>query len=107
MLLANPSAQVREETLDLIVQRAPGRPRWHAPLVERPTLPARLAAKIAAFVADALLLAPMSLAGSGLGATLFARYASVAYRKAAMATIGLLGLVMIVAGSGVNFANLP
>jgi uncharacterized protein (DUF2336 family) len=55
VLLANPSAQVREETLDLIVQRAPGRPRWHAPLVERPTLPARLAARIAAFVADALL----------------------------------------------------
>jgi uncharacterized protein (DUF2336 family) len=55
VLLANPSAQVREETLDLIVQRAPGRPRWHAPLVERPALPERLVARIAAFVADTLL----------------------------------------------------
>ena len=55
VLLANPSAQVREETLDLIVQRAPGKTRWHAPLIDRPALPARLAARIASFVAESLL----------------------------------------------------
>ncbi len=55
VLLANPSAQIREETLDLIVDRASSRPRWHAPLAERANLPARLAARIAGFIADALL----------------------------------------------------
>ncbi len=54
-LLANPSAQVREETLDAIVTRAPGRPSWHAPLVDRPALPSRLASRLAAFVAQTLL----------------------------------------------------
>lgn len=55
VLLANPSAQVREETLDLIVERAPGRSSWHGPLVGRPVLPSRLAARLASFLADALL----------------------------------------------------
>ncbi|MBL8699779.1 MAG: DUF2336 domain-containing protein [Alphaproteobacteria bacterium] len=55
LLLANPSAQVREETLDLIVERAPSRASWHAPLVSRPVLPSRLAARLATFLADALL----------------------------------------------------
>ena len=54
-LLANPSAQVREETLDAIVTRAPGRPSWHAPLVDRPALPGRLVSRLAAFVAQTLL----------------------------------------------------
>lgn len=54
-LLANPSAQIREETLDLIVERAPAQPSWHAPLVERPALPARAIRKISSFIADALL----------------------------------------------------
>lgn len=54
-LLANPSAQIREETLDLIIERAPQRAAWHEPLVRRPALPARAASRIAAFVADALL----------------------------------------------------
>lgn len=54
-LLANPSAQIREETLDLIVERAPARPSWHPGLVSRPVLPARLAKRIASFVAAALL----------------------------------------------------
>ncbi len=53
-LLGNPSAQIREETLDLIVERAPARPQWHGGLVERPKLPASAAIRIAAFVADAL-----------------------------------------------------
>lgn len=54
-LLANPSAQIREETLDLIVERAPQRVAWHEPLVRRPALPARAASRIASFVAESLL----------------------------------------------------
>ncbi|MBI3453620.1 MAG: DUF2336 domain-containing protein [Rhodospirillales bacterium] len=54
-LLANPSAQIREETLDLIADRAPGRVEWHAPLVDRPSLPSRIARRIAAFIAESLL----------------------------------------------------
>lgn len=54
-LLANPSAQIREETLDLIVEHAPQRTSWHEPLVRRPKLPARAASRIARFVADSLL----------------------------------------------------
>ncbi len=54
-LLANPSAQIREETLDLIVDRAPKRTSWHGPLVRWPTLPARVATRIASFIAQSLL----------------------------------------------------
>jgi uncharacterized protein (DUF2336 family) len=54
-LLANKSAQIREETLDLIVERAESRSAWHEPLVRRPSLPARAAKRIAGFVADSLL----------------------------------------------------
>ena len=54
-LLANPSAQIREETLDLVVERAPARASWHPALVSRPVLPARLVRRIASFVAAGLL----------------------------------------------------
>ena len=54
-LLANKSAQIREETLDLIVERAANRAAWHEPLVRRPSLPARAAKRIAGFVAQSLL----------------------------------------------------
>jgi uncharacterized protein (DUF2336 family) len=54
-LLGNPSAQIREETLDLLVDRAPAHPSWHPPLVDRPALPARIVGRIAAFVAATLL----------------------------------------------------
>ncbi len=54
-LLANPSAQIREDTLDLIVERAPPRTSWHAPLAARPVLPTRAARRIAGFIAEALL----------------------------------------------------
>jgi uncharacterized protein (DUF2336 family) len=54
-LLANPSAQIREETLDLIVERAPARASWHPALVSRPVLPPRLVRRIASFVAATLL----------------------------------------------------
>ena len=54
-LLANPSAQIREETLDRIIDDAPQHEPWHAPLVRRPKLPARAVARLASFVADNLL----------------------------------------------------
>jgi uncharacterized protein (DUF2336 family) len=54
-LLANPSAQIREETLDRLVDRAPEIVSWHKPLVERPKLSASIARKLASFVAEHLL----------------------------------------------------
>lgn len=54
-LLANHSAQIREETLDRIIEMAPRHEPWHGPLVRRPTLPPRAAARIAGFVNDQLL----------------------------------------------------
>ncbi|MFM7346086.1 MAG: DUF2336 domain-containing protein [Tagaea sp.] len=52
-LLGNSSAQIREETLDLVLDKAPARPSWHGPLVDRPQLSNKAALKIAAFVAEA------------------------------------------------------
>lgn len=54
-LLGNASAQVREETLDRILDQAPQHEPWHAPLIRRPRLPARAVARLASFVADSLL----------------------------------------------------
>ncbi len=54
-LLANPSAQIREETLDLIIDRAADQESWHEPLVDRPRLPTRAALRLAHMVADSLL----------------------------------------------------
>jgi len=54
-LLGNSSAQVREDTLDRILDQAPQHEPWHAPLVRRPRLPARAVARLASFVADGLL----------------------------------------------------
>ncbi len=54
-LLSNPSAQLREETLDDLVERSPSIELWHAPLVGRPKLPARCATRMAHFIADNLL----------------------------------------------------
>jgi uncharacterized protein (DUF2336 family) len=56
-LLANPSAQIREETLDRLADRAADIEAWHKPLVERPHLPAKTAQKLARFVAANLLQA--------------------------------------------------
>ncbi|HIJ38315.1 MAG TPA: DUF2336 domain-containing protein [Rhodospirillaceae bacterium] len=55
VLLANPSAQIREETLDLLLERAPENEPWHAPMVHRPHLSARAVNRLANFVADSLL----------------------------------------------------
>lgn len=54
-LLGNQGAQIREQTLDELIERAPQHELWHAPLVKRPKLPARAATKLARFVADNLL----------------------------------------------------
>ncbi len=54
-LLSNPSAQIREETLDHLVELAPDILSWHEPLVTRPGLPIRAASLLAHFVADNLL----------------------------------------------------
>jgi len=52
VLLGNPSAQIREETLDWIAERAPRIESWHGPLVRRTDLPGRIAVRLAQFVAD-------------------------------------------------------
>ena len=54
-LLGNDSAQVREETLDRIIEGAVDVPPWHAPLVRRPRLPVGAAIRLARFVAHSLL----------------------------------------------------
>jgi uncharacterized protein (DUF2336 family) len=57
VLLENPNAQIREDTLDYIIERAPGIEEWHSPLVHRHELPGGAAVRIAEFVADRLLQA--------------------------------------------------
>ncbi|MGE0748334.1 MAG: DUF2336 domain-containing protein [Rhodospirillales bacterium] len=54
-LLTNRSAQIREETLDLLVERAADRPSWHGPLVARPQLSPRATRRLCTFVADSLV----------------------------------------------------
>ncbi len=54
-LLGNDSAQIREETLDRIVDQASGEPTWHKPLVHRPNLHAEAAVRIAEIVAAPLI----------------------------------------------------
>lgn len=54
-LLANPNAQIREETLDDIIERAEGVEPWHEPIVNRPTLSQRAIRRVAGFVASSLL----------------------------------------------------
>ena len=54
-LLANKGAQIREETLNNLVDEAIDVIAWHDPLVRRPELPAGPAQKIVSFVAQSLL----------------------------------------------------
>jgi uncharacterized protein (DUF2336 family) len=54
-LLKNTSAQIREETLDAIIDAAPRQSAWHEPLVHRPALNARAALRIAEYVAESLI----------------------------------------------------
>jgi hypothetical protein len=54
-LLANPSAQIREATLDALIARSVQHAEWHEPLVHRPTLPPRAARLLSEIVATHLL----------------------------------------------------
>ncbi len=54
-LLANSSAQIREETLDSLIDGSMQETSWQPPLVERPALPLGAVKKLASFVADSLL----------------------------------------------------
>jgi uncharacterized protein (DUF2336 family) len=54
-LLSNASAQIREETLDRLVEGAANIENWHEPLVERRGLGAMSAIKLARIVAGSLL----------------------------------------------------
>ncbi len=54
-LLQNQSAQIREDTLDRILDQATKIPVWHEPLVRRPTLPMKAVRRLAAFVGRSLL----------------------------------------------------
>jgi uncharacterized protein (DUF2336 family) len=54
-LLDNPSAQIREELLDRLVERAPAATAWHRPLVQSPRLSGGAALRLARFVAVNLL----------------------------------------------------
>ena len=57
VLLGNKSAQIREETLDRLVDRAVDIEDWHQPLVLRPHLSSKSCQKLARFVASHLLQA--------------------------------------------------
>ncbi|MBC8269844.1 MAG: DUF2336 domain-containing protein [Rhodospirillaceae bacterium] len=54
-LLANKSAQIREETLNNLIDRAVDCEAWHEPLAHRPKLPVGAAGRLARFVAGNLL----------------------------------------------------
>ena len=54
-LLANQNAQIREETLDKIIDKAPEVPPWHEPQVDRPSLSQRAVRRIAGFVTSSLI----------------------------------------------------
>lgn len=54
-LLANANAQIREETLEQIIDQAEGVELWHQPMVMRPDLSLRAVRRIAGFVARSLL----------------------------------------------------
>ncbi len=54
-LLCNPSAQIRESTLDALVARAEQHVEWHEPLVHRPTLPAEAMLALSRFVTGYLV----------------------------------------------------
>ena len=54
-LLENHSAQIRENTLDALVDRAATVASWQAPLARRPSLPSQTVQKLSKIVADSLL----------------------------------------------------
>ena len=54
-MLGNSSAQIREDVLDSLIDRAPDVEPWHSPLVSRPKLSRRAVLRLAEFVADNLV----------------------------------------------------
>lgn len=89
-LLANPSAAIREATLDRIVAGAGNRPSWQAALVERRQLPASAARALGEIVTDHLLgvLAARTDLPHGLAAALRCRVtASLAVEGDAVAEL--------------------
>ncbi|MBT5264447.1 MAG: DUF2336 domain-containing protein [Rhodospirillaceae bacterium] len=54
-LLRNNTAQIREDTLDQLIDAAPRKPSFHEPLVRRPALSAGSTLKLAKFVAVTLV----------------------------------------------------
>jgi uncharacterized protein (DUF2336 family) len=54
-LLKNRGAQIREETLDDLIERADDKLAWHAPLVGRPRLSSNAVRHLARFVTESLL----------------------------------------------------
>jgi Uncharacterised protein conserved in bacteria (DUF2336) len=77
-LLMNGSAQIREATLDAMVERSVEHPDWHAPLAHRPALSDRSVQTLSRIVADHLLevLAARSDLGPVVAADLRARVAA-------------------------------
>ncbi|MBE9605026.1 DUF2336 domain-containing protein [Acetobacteraceae bacterium H6797] len=59
-LLGNPSAAIREATLDALISNSVRHVAWQAPLVRRPHLPPRAARALAEIVAEDLLSALMA-----------------------------------------------
>ncbi|WP_343560792.1 DUF2336 domain-containing protein [Kiloniella sp. b19] len=55
VLLGNSSAQIREETLDLLVDQAENVPEWHVPLVQRPNLSVLSLKRVTSFIAEEYL----------------------------------------------------
>ena len=87
-LLGNPSAAIREATLDALVAQAPGHADWHAPLVRRPSLSARAAHALLEMVAAHLVteLAQRADLDPALTASLRARIAGRLPRPATPST---------------------
>jgi uncharacterized protein (DUF2336 family) len=87
-LLTNPSAQVREDTLDRIISEAAAIEAWHLPLVLRPGLSLRAVRRISIFVSRALIeeLANKSDLDSETQALLKARAQARIENDAAQAT---------------------
>lgn len=54
-MLGNTSAQIREDTLDSLIDRAEGIEPWHSPLVKRPKLSRSAVLRLAEFVAENML----------------------------------------------------
>ena len=66
VFLTNQSAQIREETLNSIVDDAPNKPSWHQLIAKRDNLPNSIMQRIATFVSASLvemLIEPNQLRG--------------------------------------------